>query len=74
MKGRRSPQHFYEICRRIGAHPEFTSGLGAADAQIEARGRQGPRSRLGCGNPSTWRELSTAHHLEFVVRQIQAEG
>lgn len=74
MKGRRGPAtQFYEICRRIGSHPEFAVGLGAADAQIEQRGRHGPRSRLGCGNSATWRELSTAHHLEFVVREIQAE-
>lgn len=71
MKGRRGPRtQFYDICRRIGAHSEFASGLGKADALIEERARQGPRSRLGCGSPSTWRELSTAHHLEFVVREI----
>lgn len=74
LKGRRGPAtQFYEICRRIGDHPEFAAGLGAADRQIEQRARHGPRSRLGCGNAATWRELSTAHHLEFVVQEIQAQ-
>jgi hypothetical protein len=71
VKGHRGRnREFYDVCRQIRDHPEFAAGLGVADEQIDRRGRHGPRSRLRCGNAATWRELSTAHHLEFVVREI----
>lgn len=71
VRGRRfQPQEFFEVCRRVGAHPEFTGRLGAADEQIARRAREGPHGVLTCGNSTTWKELSTAHHLEFVVRQL----
>lgn len=73
LKGRlndpRSHEQFFEICERIAAHPDFVgAALGKADARIA-----NPRS-MGPGNASTWREVGTTHHLDFVVRRITTLG
>jgi hypothetical protein len=69
LKGRlndpRGHDQFFEICEKIAAHPDFAGvALGKADARIA-----NPRSK-GPGNASTWREVGTTHHLDFVVRRI----
>jgi len=73
LKGRRNDpvanEQFYEVCERIASHPDFVgAALGNADARIA-----NPRSS-GPGNAATWRELSTTHHLDFVVRRITTLG
>ncbi|WP_367185015.1 beta family protein [Trebonia sp.] len=73
LKGRlndpRGHDQFFEICERIAAHPDFAgAALGNADARIANPRRKGP------GNASTWREVSTTHHLDFVVRRITTLG
>jgi Beta protein len=73
LKGRlndpRGHEQFFEICERIAAHPDFAgAALGNADARIA-----NPRSK-GPGNASTWREVGTTHHLDFVVRRITTLG
>jgi len=73
LKGRlndpRGHDQFFEICERIAAHPDFAgAALGNADARIA-----NPRSK-GPGNASTWREVGTTHHLDFVVRRITTLG
>ena len=72
VKGERNrPQQFFEVCRRVRAHPEFTGGLGGADRAIAGRADEGPAGGLGAGNGSTWRSLSTAHHLDFVADHLR---
>lgn len=73
LKGRlndpRGHEQFFEVCQRIAAHPNFVgAALGNADARIA-----NPRSK-GPGNASTWREVGTTHHLDFVVRRITTLG
>ena len=73
LKGRlndpRGHDQFFEICERIAIHPDFAgAALGNADARIA-----NPRSK-GPGNASTWREVGTTHHLDFVVRRITTLG
>lgn len=73
LKGRlndpRGHDQFFEICERIATHPDFAgAALGNADARIA-----NPRSK-GPGNASTWREVGTTHHLDFVVRRITTLG
>ena len=73
LKGRlndpRGHDQFFEVCERIAAHPDFAgAALGNADARIA-----NPRSK-GPGNASTWREVGTTHHLDFVVRRITTLG
>jgi hypothetical protein len=66
----RRPREFPDVCRRIRALPEFTPELGAADQEIVAYG-SGWR---GPGNATTWRRLSTAHHLDFVTNRLATDG
>lgn len=67
-----SPQgnsQFYDICRRISEHPEFSGpDLGQADQRIADPLRAGP------GAASTWRALGTAHHADFVVESLHRVG
>ncbi len=65
----RGNEQFYEVCEIIARHPEFAgSGLGSADERIANPRKQGP------GNASTWREIGTTHHLDFVVQRITTLG
>jgi hypothetical protein len=69
LKGRRNDprghEQFYEICDTIAGHPDFVGGaLGYADARIVNARRYGP------GNASTWRELATIHHVDYVVQRL----
>ena len=75
IKGdRHRPQQFFEVCRRIRSHPEFTGQLGSADRSIAGRAENGPAGGQGAGTGSTWRALSTAHHLDFVVDHGTTHG
>jgi hypothetical protein len=66
---RRGNAQFYEVCERIAQHPDFVGGaLGNADARIS-----NPRAK-GPGNASTWREVGTTHHLDYVVKRITTLG
>jgi len=67
----RGARQFYDICQAIAASPEFAgAGLGWADARIaDPRGHG-----AGPGNATTWRQLGTAHHLDFVVRRLTTLG
>lgn len=61
----RGHEQFYEVCAMIARHPEFVGpGLGQADARIADPTRQGP------GNGSTWRQIGTTHHLDYVVQRL----
>lgn len=73
LKGRRNdPQgheQFFEVCDAIAGHPDFAgAALGYADARIA-------KSRIyGPGNASTWREIATVHHLDYVVQRLTNLG
>jgi Beta protein len=71
--GRNDPrghEQFYDVCEVIAAHPEFAgAALGKADARI-ANARANGRP----GNAATWREIGTAHHLDYVVRRLTTLG
>lgn len=69
LKGRRNDprghEQFYDVCETIASRPDFVgAALGNADARIAS-----PRSH-GPGNATTWREIGTTHHLDFVVQRI----
>jgi hypothetical protein len=64
------PREFPDVCRRIRALPEFTPDLGAADQAIVAYGS----GWYGPGNATTWRGISTAHHLDFVTHRLATAG
>jgi hypothetical protein len=61
---------FPDLCRRIRALPEFTPDLGAADQAIVAYAS----GWHGTGDPSTWRGISTTHHLDFVTDRLRNWG
>lgn len=65
----RGHEQFYEVCETIARHPEFAgAALGSADARIADPRRHGP------GNASTWREIGTTHHLDYVVQRLTTLG
>lgn len=65
----RGHEQFYEVCAKIARHPEFVGpGLGRADARIADPTRHGP------GNGSTWRQIGTTHHLDYVVQRLTSLG
>lgn len=62
-------RQFYDICDAIANHPSFAGGeLGSADARIEDSRKHGP------GNATTWRQIGTTHHLDFVARRLTVLG
>jgi hypothetical protein len=68
-KDPRGHQQFYEICDTIARHPEFVGpALGKGDARIANSRGNGP------GNASTWREIATTHHLDYVVQRLTTLG
>lgn len=74
LKGRRNDERgnsqFYEVCARIGAHPDFVGpGLGWADKRISA----GPAGG-GPGNATTWRTIGTVHHVDLVTTRLTNLG
>jgi hypothetical protein len=74
LKGeRRDPrghEQFYEVCEKIAQHDEFAGeALGWADKRIaNARVVGKP------GNATTWRQIGTTHHLDYVVRRLTTLG
>jgi hypothetical protein len=69
MKGRRNDprghDQFYVVCEHIRDHPEFVgAALGQADERIANARRHDP------GNASTWQQLATTHHLDYVVQRL----
>lgn len=73
LKGRRNDprgnDQFYDVCDAIAGHAEFAGvALSSADERIAESRSHGP------GNGSTWREIGTIHHLDFVVRRITNLG
>lgn len=73
LKGRRNDprghNQFWDVCDVISTQPEFSgAALGTADARIA-----NPRS-FGPGNGSTWRQVSTTHHLDLVVSRLATLG
>ena len=65
----RGHEQFYEVCAKIARHPEFVGpGLGRADTRIADPSRHGP------GNGSTWRQIGTTHHLDYVVQRLTSLG
>ena len=73
LKGRRNDpagnEQFYTICQTVADHEEFAgAALGAADARIANPRAHGP------GNATTWRQVGTAHHLDFVALRLARFG
>jgi hypothetical protein len=73
MKGGRNDprghEQFYVVCEHIRDHPEFVgAALGQADDRIANARQHGP------GNTSTWRQIGTTHHLDYVVQRITTLG
>jgi hypothetical protein len=73
MKGRRNDprghEQFYVVCEHIRTHPEFVgAALGQADDRIANTRQYAP------GNASTWRQIGTTHHLDYIVRRITTLG
>jgi Beta protein len=59
----------FEICERIAEHPDFAgAALGWADSWIENKGNG------RTGNATTWRQVGTTHHLDFVTRRLATLG
>lgn len=73
LKGRRNDprghDQFYDICDMIAGHAEFVgAALGRADERIAASRQDRP------GNASTWQEIGTTHHLDYVVQRLTTLG
>jgi hypothetical protein len=69
LNDRRGHTQFYGVCEAIASHPGFVgAALGRADARIAH-----PRSN-GPGDASTWREIGTTHHLDYLVQRITTLG
>jgi hypothetical protein len=65
----RGHEQFYEVCARIARHAQFVGpNLGRADTRIADPTRYGP------GNGSTWRQIGTTHHLDYVVERLTSLG
>lgn len=60
---------FYDICDEIAAHPKFAgAALGPSDRRIANSRADGP------GNATTWRQIGTAHHMDYVVARLTSLG
>lgn len=73
LKGRRTDPRghaqFHHICKVIAGHHEFTgTPCGVADQRIAGGSTQGP------GNGTTWRQIGTTHHLDFVALRLTTLG
>jgi hypothetical protein len=73
LKGRRNDprgyNQFFDVCDVVSGQPEFSGPeLGIADVRIAAPRDHGP------GNGSTWRQVSTTHHLDLVVSRLASLG
>jgi hypothetical protein len=73
LKGRRNDpkghEQFYDICDTLAAHSDFAgAALGYGDSRIVKARAYGP------GNASTWREIGTVHHLDYVVQRLTNLG
>jgi hypothetical protein len=73
LKGRRNDprghDQFFMVCEHISQHPEFVGeALGKADARIAHAKDHGP------GNASTWRQIATTHHLDYLVQRLTSLG
>ena len=73
LKGRRNDprghRQFFEVCAKISSDPRFVgAGLGWADSRIATAANHGP------GNATTWRQIGTTHHLDFVARRLTTLG
>lgn len=56
------------FCKALVARPEYSGkAFSAGDAHIDKCANNGS---AGPGNATTWRRVTTNHHLTFVVRQI----
>lgn len=65
----RAHDQFFDICDQIAAHPQFAgAGLGTADRRIA-----NSRAETN-GNATTWRQIGTTHHLDFVVQRLTNLG
>lgn len=77
MKGRKSDRRgakqFFDICRTVAAHPEFTPDLSWGDRRIAlatAADDDALQANPGTGNAMVWRAIGTSHHLAFVVSRL----
>jgi hypothetical protein len=77
MKGRktdrRGAQQFFDICRAVANHPEFTPDLSWGDRRIAMTTERDDDSLAqdpGTGNAMTWRAIGTSHHIAFVVNRL----
>jgi hypothetical protein len=65
----RGHSQIFEVCERIATHPDFAgAALGWADAWIEGKGNG------KTGNATTWRQVGTVHHLDFVTHRLASLG
>ena len=77
MKGRktdrRGSRQFFDICRAVAGHPEFTPDLTWGDRRIAAATELDDdrlQRDVGTGNAMTWRAIGTSHHIGFVVNRL----
>jgi hypothetical protein len=73
LKGRRNDPRgngqFHHICTVIARHPEFAgTPVGSADQRIAAGSPAGP------GDGTTWRQIGTTHHLDYVTLRLTTYG
>lgn len=73
LKGRRTDPRgnaqFHRICEVVAHHPEFAgTPTGSADRRIAHGSPEGP------GNGTTWRMISTTHHLDYVTLRLTNLG
>jgi Beta protein len=73
LRGRRNDprghSQIFEVCEQIASHPDFAgAALGWADSWIEGKGNG------RTGNATTWRQVGTVHHLDFVTHRLASLG
>jgi|GEM_PF-2448251 len=82
LKGRKNERRgnfqFFEICRAISQHPEFTPGLSWGDERITDLAQYAdsdpPPPEARPGNATTWRSIGTSHHIAQVMNRLSTAG
>jgi hypothetical protein len=62
-------QQYNELCQSILSHPEYAGSAFSAGDQVIRECAEGVREP---GAQSLWREVGTSHHVNMVVRQLDA--
>lgn len=74
----RGSQQFYDHCAHLVGSGNYSgAGFSFGDEYIDGAAASAPSGAtpvVGPGNPTTWRQVGTSHHLAFIVDRLASLG